>query len=84
MASSIPEWLQAVDNLFRKRFCVNLIDLGWSENAKSQFALLEMTPDEFVDWFAVKYDLIEKSSFQFNPARQYSSQFSATKPLASD
>ena len=51
-------WIQTVDRLMKRDWCIDTADAGLDEAALSRFWREGETPEAFVSWFAEKYDLI--------------------------
>lgn len=58
--ANFTAWLKRVEFLLITRFGINVNDVGWSENEKLRFFNFGETPEDFIDWYRIKYDLDKK------------------------
>ncbi len=63
MQTDSSMWLAEVDRLLKLGYCIGHIDAGWSDEDIERYYRYDMTPDEFVRWYADKYALIEFEGF---------------------
>ena len=66
-AGSKAAWINAVDRLMKRHWCIDTADAGLSDDDLSRYWENGDTPAEFVAWFAEKYDLIR---FEPRPIRR--------------
>ncbi len=50
-------WCARVDALMKHEYVVGLVDVGWTPDDLRKFWQRDETANEFVEWFALKYDL---------------------------
>lgn len=62
------DWVQRVDRLLQRDWCVSVSDAGIDENQLNRAWADGDTPAAFVEWFAEKYDLIR---FEPRPVRRW-------------
>lgn len=56
-------WIEKVDRALLSGWALDAADAGLSEEDLLRYWRLGETPDEFVRWFAAKYDLTSKDDF---------------------
>lgn len=63
-------WLQTVNRLMKRGWCIDIADAGLSEDDLTRYWQNGDDPAEFVAWFADKYDLIryEPRPIRMRPA----------------
>lgn len=49
-------WKDDVSQAMKRKYCIDIADAGLDDNQLNSFQ--DMLPEEFVDWFGKKYDLI--------------------------
>lgn len=54
---SFDAWVRHVNELLVREYFISTADAGLSESQMQKYFGLDMEPPEFVQWFAVKYDL---------------------------
>ena len=52
------EWLDRVNAVMTRDWCIDADDAGWSDEDVLRYWRFGETPEEFVDWYSEKYDLI--------------------------
>ena len=55
-SASFEVWKNNVDQAMKKKYCIDISDAGLDDDQLNLFQ--NMLPEEFVDWFGKKYDLI--------------------------
>ncbi|MDQ8029558.1 MAG: hypothetical protein REJ23_12605 [Brevundimonas sp.] len=62
MSAELPracrDWLDRVNMVMTRDWCINAEDAGWSNDDILRYWRFGETPEDFVMWFAEKYDLI--------------------------
>ena len=53
------EYLDAVEVILTSKYCIDLFDVGIDFDEIGDAQDDGMTPDDFVNWFGTKYNLIE-------------------------
>lgn len=53
----LEEWLRQVNVIMRDEYAITTVDAGLSKEELSKFFLRKQAPQDFVAWFANKYDL---------------------------
>ena len=56
-------WVAEVDRIMLEEFCIDLSDAGADRADVLRYWKLDQRPDEFVDWFGEKYDLITRDQW---------------------
>ena len=62
-------WIQAVDGLMKRDWCIDTADAGLAEAELARFWREGEEPVAFVAWFAEKYDLTRFERNPFRPER---------------
>lgn len=57
------QWLARVGALLEQNYCVTLNDVGWAPDELKKFWEQGDEAGEFVEWFALKYDLEPYSQY---------------------
>lgn len=52
-------WIAEVDRVLRRDWRISAVDAGLSKEDLKGYWVAGSSPADFVDWFAVKYDLID-------------------------
>jgi len=64
-------WVAEVDRIMLEEFCIDLSDAGADRADVLRYWKADQRPDEFVDWFGEKYDLITRDQWDpFSIARR--------------
>ena len=64
-------WVAEVDGIMLEEFCIDLSDAGADRADILRYWKFNQSPDEFVDWFGEKYDLITRDQWDpFGIARR--------------
>jgi hypothetical protein len=64
-------WVAEVDRIMLEEFCIDLSDAGADRADVLRYWQCDQSPDEFVDWFGEKYDLITRDQWDpFGIARR--------------
>lgn len=62
MSPTLPQacrdWLDRVNAVMMHDWCIDAEDAGWSDADILRYWRFDETPEEFVEWFAEKYELI--------------------------
>ena len=53
-------WVKEVDRILLEEFCIDLSDAGADQADVLRYWKFDESPDDFVDWFGEKYDLITR------------------------
>jgi hypothetical protein len=61
--ASISEWRRRVDALMKRDYAIDTVDAGLSDEEIARHFADGDTPEEFVRWFAEKYDLDRRDSY---------------------
>ncbi len=61
--ASIAEWKRHVDALMKRDYAIDTDDAGLSDEEIARHFADGDTPEDFVSWFAEKYDLDRRDSF---------------------
>jgi hypothetical protein len=71
LAMNKTRWVQAVDRLMKRHWCIDTIDAGLDDAELSRYWRDGEEPLAFVAWFAEKYDLIrfEPRPFRSAPSK---------------
>lgn len=56
-------WVKKVDRLMLAEFCIDLSDAGADRDQIIRYWKWDRSPDDFVDWFGEKYDLITRDQW---------------------
>lgn len=56
-------WVKEVDRIMREEFCIDLTDAGADRQEVIRYWKSGRDPDDFVDWFGEKYDLITRDQW---------------------
>lgn len=56
-------WVKEVDRIMMEEFCIDLSDAGADEAQVIRYWKSDQSPDDFVDWFGEKYDLITRDQW---------------------
>ncbi len=51
------QWMRAVTTELQSRYCLSEADLGWDESLKARYFGYDLSPSDFIEWFAEKYGL---------------------------
>lgn len=51
-------WLIQVNQIMLQRYCIDSCDAGWDEAEIQRFRAYALSPEEFVEWYGEKYDLL--------------------------
>jgi hypothetical protein len=62
-SSAITTWKRQVDALMKRDYAIDTDDAGLGEEDIARFFADGDTPEEFVNWFAEKYDLNRCDSY---------------------
>ena len=65
---TIGAWKRQVDALMTRDYAIDTDDAGLSDEEIARYFADGDTPDEFVRWFAEKYDLDHRNSYFPAPA----------------
>lgn len=65
-ASEICLWLMNVNRLMYQKYLIDSNDAGWDEDDINSFYSIGLSPFEFVEWYAEKYDLMSIDSVRFS------------------
>jgi hypothetical protein len=65
--SQFLDWKRRADALLSKQYCITLEDVGADEKELRRFHWNGDAPDEFVAWFANKYELTSAKSVGLTP-----------------
>lgn len=64
-------WVKEVDRLMLEAFCIDLFDAGADQEQIVRYWKGGQAPDDFVQWFGEKYDLITRDQWDpFGVARR--------------
>lgn len=69
-------WLVHVDKIMERAYSIDSIDAGWNLNQVKKYFDTGYTPNEFVEWYGVKYGLIELD-FSHQPLTRWRTQTSS-------
>lgn len=61
--STFNRWKKIVDQSFISGFCIDLVDIGLDDAELKIHWQQRTTPEDFVLWFANKYDLLPASKY---------------------
>lgn len=61
--SAIATWKRQIDALMKRDYAIDTDDAGLGEEDIARFFAAGYTPEEFVRWFAEKYDLDRRDSY---------------------
>jgi hypothetical protein len=56
-------WVKEVDRIMMEEFCLDLSGAGADRADVLRYWKFDLSPDEFVDWFGEKYDLITRDQW---------------------
>lgn len=62
-------WIQTVDRLMKRGWCIDTADAGLSDEDLSRYWRDGEPPETFVAWFAEKYDLTRYEPNPYRPSR---------------
>jgi hypothetical protein len=60
---NFSKWVECADKLFQQHYAVTMEDIGFSEDDLRRVWKTDETPDEYVKWYAEKYDLTHRSVY---------------------
>lgn len=58
LAPACLEWIKAVDRIMWRDWYLTSSGAGWDQDQLLRYWSYGDTPEQFVEWFAEKYDLI--------------------------
>jgi hypothetical protein len=61
--SKVAAWKHRVDAIMKRDYCIDTDDAGLGEEEVERFFADGQTPEDFVRWFAEKYDLDRSDSY---------------------
>jgi hypothetical protein len=67
---TFQEWRTLVDTVMVRDYCIDAADAGWADLDLERFWRDGDTAEQFVEWFAEKYDLIPKSEWEWGYRRR--------------
>lgn len=62
-SSATAAWKRRVDALMKRDYAIDTDDAGLGDEEVARFFADGDTPEEFVSWFAEKYDLDRRDSY---------------------
>ncbi len=65
----LKEYIERIDFLMRDRYCVSCSDAGVNYDVITSWFEEGGEPEEFVEWFGMKYGLIKRDDYSMNTAR---------------